>query len=154
MYNDLIKEKKLEETNKHVYLMRVRRSIHGTEGILFTEGFQCATMELPWYENIRTFSCIPAGNYICVKRFSPGRQKYTYWIKNVKGRSWILIHVGNWAGDIKKGLRTDVYGCILLGKKHVEWKNQRMVANSRITVNAFQDYMEWETFTLHIMEHF
>ena len=155
MFDDIIKkDEKLEETKKHVYLMRMRRSYHGTEGLLFTEGFNCATMELPWYDNIKTFSCIPPGDYICVKRFSPGRQYFTYWLKNVINRSWILCHSGNWAGDTRKGLKSDVWGCILLGKKHAIWKNQRMVINSRITVNAFQDFMEWEPFTLHIMETF
>lgn len=153
MFEDLIKKKELEKI-KQVYLMRTRRSIHGTEGQLFTKGFNCATMELPWNNNIRTYSCIPAGDYLCVKRFSPGRQKFTYWLKNVKGRSWILCHSGNWAGDTRKGLRSDVLGCILLGKKHAIWKNQRMIINSRITVNAFQDFLNWEPFILHIMEAF
>jgi hypothetical protein len=148
------KVSKEEEIKHNVYLWRIRRSDHGTEGILFTNGFSCATMELPWKNNKRTYSCIPAGEYICVKRFSPGFQKYTYWLKNVPDRSWILIHSGNWSGDIMKGLRSDVYGCILIGKKHAYLANQRAVINSRVTVMEFQMHMQWEPFKLIIKESF
>jgi len=144
----------LEKAENTVQLWRLRRSDHGTEGMLFTNGFSCMALELPWRENINRYSCIPAGTYNCVKRFSPSRQKNTYWLKNVPNRNWILIHSGNWAGDTKKGFRSDVYGCILLGKTHAIWKSQRLVTNSRITVREFENHMQWEPFTLTIKESF
>lgn len=142
------------EVERNVYLWRIRRSSHGTEGILFTSGFSCATIELPWNNNIPHYSCIPSGEYICMKRYSPSFRKYTYWLQDVPNRSWILIHSGNFAGDARKGLKTDVYGCILLGKKHAYLANQRAVVNSRIIVTEFQDHMKWKLFRLNIMEGF
>ena len=56
-----------------VNLVRLRMSDHGTEGILFFRHFSCFTMELPWRENQRNISCIPAGIY-SVQLRQAGRQ--------------------------------------------------------------------------------
>jgi hypothetical protein len=131
----------------------MKRSDHGTEGLLLTAGFNCCTLELPWRENQRSISCIPAGEYIVKIRQSP-RYGTIYHVKDVPNRSYILIHAGNWAGDTEKGLKTHVNGCILLGKKHGFLLEQRAVLNSRITVREFMNYMNLEDFKLRIMEAF
>lgn len=136
---------------KTVYLCRFSTSDQGTQGILASEdGFFCKTLELPWKDNKRNISCIPAGEYIVKIRKSP---KYgtIYWVTNVKERTWILIHSGNFAGDTSKGWKTHVNGCILLGKKHGFLGNQMAVLSSRVTVRRFMRHMQNETFKLKVI---
>lgn len=63
-------------------------------------------LELPWLDNEVRKSCIPPGTYKCVKRWS---KKYAqHWhVKDVQGRTLILIHAGNFY--------THTLGCILVG---------------------------------------
>lgn len=69
--------------------------------------YDCPTLELPWKENSQSISCIPEGEYDVVKRFSQ-RFKNHFHITNVPGRSYILIHAGNFY--------TDIRGCVLVGR--------------------------------------
>jgi len=136
-----------------VNLCRLRRSDQGTAGRIFYGDFQCETLELPWRENKRGISCIPAGDYHTEIRMSP---KYgpIYWLKDVPERTFILIHWGNWAGDKSKGYKSNVNGCILLGKQRGLLGNQIAVLNSRITVKRFMHEMNKAPFTLRILESF
>ena len=136
-----------------VYLFRLRRHDQGTEGRLVTDGFDCYTLELPWRENQRNISCVPAGDYDCIIRQSP-RFGLTYWVLKVPGRSYILIHSGNWAGDRALGFKTHVNGCILLGQKMGYLLEQRAVLNSRVTIRRFMNHMKNQQFKLHLMEAF
>ena len=69
--------------------------------------FEFKTMELPWKDNKRRVSCIPVGFYIVRKHTSP-KFGNTFHVLNVKGRSEILIHKGNYGarrklvGTVKK----------------------------------------------------
>ncbi len=134
-------------------LFRLKRSDQGTEGLLVTGDFSCRTLELPWRDNQKRISCIPHGEYNVEIRLS---NKYgrVYWVRNVLDRTYILIHVGNFAGDTSKGYKTHVQGCILLGKKGGYLGGQVAVLNSRITVRAFVEEMEYEPFKLRIQEAF
>jgi hypothetical protein len=77
----------------------------GTNGVLFYKGeFLGFIIELPWLENKRSISCIPEGVYELKPRFSK-KFKHHLILKNVEGRSLILIHPAN---DAKKELR----GCL------------------------------------------
>lgn len=67
------------------------------------------TLELPWKNNEREVSCIPAGEYNARVRTSPRYGKHLH-ITRVTGRSHILIHHGNF--------HTDILGCILIGDSH------------------------------------
>ena len=138
---------------ENVWLWRMRRHNQGTEGILFTGGFNCKVLELPWRDNQRNISCIPAGEYETIIRYS---QKFgtIYWVLKVEDRTYVYIHSGNWAGDINLGLKSHTYGCLLLGKKFGYLMGQRAVLNSRITVRQFMDHMNNKPFKLHIMEAF
>jgi len=137
----------------YVHLCRLRRSDQGTEGVLLFNQTHCYTLELPWRNNQRQISCIPPGNYDVEIRLS---NKYgrIYWVRHVPNRSYILIHSGNFAGDVKKGFKTHVMGCILLGKVMGYLGGQRAVLNSRITVRAFMESMDYEPFKLRIEEAF
>ncbi len=79
-------------------------------GLLYIDGhFKCYTLEPK--------NAIASGLYTLDFRLvSPMAQHYTTkygthgmpWIRNVPGRKWIYIHIGNTAKDTK--------GCILIGK--------------------------------------
>ena len=77
----------------------------GTQGVLEWNGtVVCHTIELPWLGNQKRISCIPEGEYILQKRFSPKFQWHLH-LKNVTGRDLILIHPANDA-------KTELLGCI------------------------------------------
>ena len=75
-----------------------------------TKLLEVVTIELPDLGNQQRVSCIPEGVYEVVKHVSPkfGR---AFWVKDVPGRSEILIHKGNFAS----GSKVDTAGCILPG---------------------------------------
>jgi len=77
----------------------------GTQGVLeWNSTIVCYTIELPWLGNQKRISCIPEGEYILRKRFSP-KFKWHLHLMNVPGRDLILIHPAN---DAKK----ELLGCI------------------------------------------
>ena len=83
----------------------------GTQGVLEWNGtIVCYTIELPWLGNQKRISCIPEGEYILQKRFSP-KFKWHLHLMNVPGRDLILIHPAN---DAKK----ELLGCIATVTKH------------------------------------
>jgi hypothetical protein len=83
----------------------------GTQGILEWNGnLVCHTIELPCLDNQRRISCIPEGEYILQKRFSPKFQWHLH-LQDVPGRDLILIHPAN---DAKK----ELLGCIAPVTQH------------------------------------
>lgn len=136
-----------------VNLFRLKRSDQGTEGMLVAGEFNCRTLELPWRENKKQISCIPAGEYDVEIRLS---NKYgrVYWVRHVPNRTYILIHSGNYAGDTTKGFKSHVMGCILLGKKSGYLGGQVAVLNSRVAVRQFVEELNYEPFKLSIQENF
>lgn len=134
-----------------VTLRREASTDQGTYGVLAVPGgLVLQTLELPWRDNRRQVSCIPAGRYACAITQSPkfGR---VYLLQGVPGRSEILIHAGNVAGDVSRGLRSDVQGCILLGRSRGELRGQRAVINSRVAVDEFMAELHGAPFTLEIL---
>lgn len=134
-----------------LHLQRQITSTHGTEGTLTIPHLDVDffTLELPWRDNTPTISCVPNGTYEVAIRQSP-RYGTIYHVKNVINRSWILIHWGNFAGDSTQGLKTNVEGCILLGKKRGILSNQKVVLSSRVAVREFMNLMQNKNFTLEI----
>lgn len=139
-----------------VRIVREHTGDDGTPGTLTVEGegFTCRTLELPWRGNRRGVSCIPAGTYPARLSWSPKRRRRLYELAQVPGRDDVQIHAGNYAGDTAQGYRSDVEGCILLGREWAVAKvgalEQVMVAQSRATVKAFEDLMAGRPFTLSI----
>jgi hypothetical protein len=129
------------------------RSDQGTRGILVSDNFLCHTLELPYRNNKPNISSIPSGEYNVKIRISPKYGK-VYHVKKVPNRSYILIHSGNLAGDVSKGYKSNVAGCILLGLKRGLLFNQWAVLNSRIAVKRFMNHLNMEPFTLKIIEFF
>ena len=70
----------------------------------------CDTLELPYKDNQRNISCIPAGKYkvrLRLARESATRDYLHLLVKDVPNRDYILFHIGNKNSDTK--------GCILVG---------------------------------------
>ena len=81
-------------------------------------------LELPDRNNQRSISRVPAGVYKCVLRWSR-KYKWHYHLKDVPGRTLILIHFGNYY--------TDTRGCILVGNpfKDINGDGYRDVTSSK-----------------------
>ncbi len=133
-----------------IYLIRFESTLHGTKGMLFLpNGWNCYTMEPPWLNNIRSRSCIPAGEYKVEIKES---DKYgsVYEVQNVPGRSDILIHSGNYAGDEESDFRSDTDGCILPGSRHGMLDGQEVVLGSRVTLNVLVSILKKDSFNLTV----
>ena len=132
-----LKSKQSETIKDFDMVLEIKRVLtddEGTLGIVYAEGFCCYSLELPWRDNIPYISCILPGMYVAkvddsvkVAGLSVIR------LDEVGGRSGILIHVGNWAGDEKFEYKSDVYGCIIpgYGFNYDDMVAQRMVTDSK-----------------------
>ena len=99
---------------KTLYLLRRKRLGDRTLGRLFVfDGCslqaQFATLEPPWAANLPNTSCIPAGLYVASPRSSQRFGDHLL-IEDVKDRSYILCHRGNYPRDTA--------GCVLIGMGH------------------------------------
>ena len=97
--------------------------------------FQCCTIERPWLDNTPHVSCIPEGMYEMALRQSPVVSKTSggdfeegWQVLDVPGRTWIMLHPGNWARNVE--------GCIAMGREF--HPAELMVTSSRET---FRDLM-------------
>ena len=90
------------------------------------------TLELPNLDNAKNVSCIPEGLYNVIKEWHEKRG-WIFRVLNVKNRTDILIHIGNYAA----GKKVDTEGCILPGMKFVDINNDGNldVANSSIAMS-------------------
>lgn len=116
-------------------LTRIDYGAKGTYGFLSIEGEppRFVTLELPWKDNQRQVSCIPKGTYQLKRKYSPRFQR-VWEVKDVPGRSDILIHRGNFIHEIQ--------GCILLGRGilPIDPKNDvRGISNSKLAIADFMD---------------
>lgn len=104
--------------------------------------FRCKTLELPWLDNQRQKSCIPAGAYKVVPRTSAKFARH-YHVLDVPNRTWILIHTGNY--------HTQILGCILVGASHADINGDGLpdVTFSRVTLNKILSIAP-KGFTLNI----
>ena len=134
---------------KTVVLQRLGETAAGTQGVLQAEGISCKTLELPWRDNLRQKSCVPPGSYRCHLTSSP-KFGQAYILTGTEPRSHVLIHSGNFAGDVDAGLKSHVQGCILLGKYFGSIEGQQAILLSRPTVRAFMAHMGGAPFTLLI----
>lgn len=130
-------------------LLRLRNLDTGSEGVLYFNGYQALTLELPWRNNKTGVSCIPPGIYL-VKWWKSPSKGWVYRLQDVQGRNYILIHSANFAGDITKGFRSELLGCIALGRKRASYQGQRGLFLSRPTVRQFNTVMGHKDFLLEI----
>jgi len=106
--------------------------------------FDCHTLELPWLNNALSISCIPEGKHKVVKRWSK-RFGWHFHITDVQGRTWILIHKGNYY--------TDIEGCILVGTDLTDINRDGLldVTDSVNTMQKLLDIMP-KAFDLNIIK--
>lgn len=131
-----------------VHLRRAKGDDEGTPGVLTAPGgFRCLTLELPWRDNRRGHSRIPPGVYGAELVRSP-RFGLVYRLYGTAPRDAVLIHSGNWAGDVEQGLRSHVQGCILLGRARGRLEGQKALLMSRPVVVEFMRHMGGLPFTL------
>lgn len=131
----------------------------GTTGILYHDGrLICRTIELPWNANERGESCIPPGVYRVdyMARSASGKYRDVYHVQDVPGRSAILIHPANFAGDVRKGWRSDLLGCIAPCERIGELKNHRGVMQlagigSRLALHKIHAVTGRQSFWLEIV---
>lgn len=99
--------------------------------------YRCVTLELPWKDNLKKVSCIPAESYKVIKHISPRFGK-CFWVKDVSGRSEILIHYG--------AFHKNTLGCILVGDdfKDVNKDWRLDVTNSKKTLEKLLKIMPSE----------
>lgn len=133
-----------------VTVTRESRSDEGTFGHLTTDVFTCHTGELPWRDNHSGKSCIPVGAYECRWAYSAHLGHDCYHVTNVPHREGILIHSANYMGDVDKGLRAQVSGCIALGNSIGILNTQRAILGSKKTIAAFEALLDKKPFTLVI----
>lgn len=96
---------------KKVSLVRLPSTDQGTFGTMQFGGFKVLCLELPWRNNRQQRSCVPTGTYECRLVRSP-RFGNVYKLLSVPGRSNVLIHPANLAGDVDLGWSTELQGCI------------------------------------------
>ena len=96
---------------KTVTINRGPSTPEGTFSTLHFGSRVIQAVELPWEGNTRGESCIPTGKYRCELTDSP-KFGEVYMVKDVPGRSHILIHSANFGGDEDSGFQTQLEGCI------------------------------------------
>ena len=140
----------------HIELKRLYRTpFYPTLGVLCLKGVPfAATLERPWRNNARRVSCIPDGDYKCLRcRVSPDYNgdspKFgnTFQVFDVEGRKKILFHKGN--------IEDDTHGCILVGEQFDYINGQQAVLASK---HGFKELLnilaDVDEFQLSITDHY
>lgn len=117
---------------------------HGTPGRLSFGASVVHTIELPWRNNRPQRSCIPAGRYLCAQVQSP-RFGLVYGVQAVPGRSHVLLHAANLAGDVDAGWTTQLHGCIApcMRQGRLRLPDGRWQAAGLVSQPALRALMEW-----------
>jgi hypothetical protein len=126
-----------------IKLLRDLRTKEGTFGTwLFPTGETFQSVELPDLNNTPRVSCIPDGRYSLGLRHSPvvsritrGKYKEGWEVQNVPGRTFIMIHPGNWPSNF--------LGCIGVGLKRVPLQTKTGEMKLGVTQSqlAFDQFM-------------
>ncbi|MCH8505060.1 MAG: DUF5675 family protein [Ectothiorhodospiraceae bacterium] len=96
-------------------------------------GWSCCVLENPWRNNERKLSCIPEGVYEMrmrrspvVERTSGGEFQKGWEVTNVRDRTFIMLHPGNYERNTE--------GCLLPGRDFA-WHEREgpMVTHSQVT---------------------
>ena len=116
-----------EVRDVNLLIIRDTFTDNSTLGKLYLNGESfCDTLELPYRDNQRSISCIPAGQYKVRLRYAEesASRKYTHLlVQDVPNRSYILFHRGNKPSHTR--------GCILVGQT----RQQDFVGNSTLAMD-------------------
>lgn len=156
-------------------LTRRRSGPQGTFGdILVIPAPLFHTVELPYYDldgngiSDQSISCVDLGRYLVKMEWSEKHQRNVYHLQNVKGRTSIEMHVGNYGGDKTKELmpgvplKADLLGCIGVGDGYFPGSAsaQAMITGSGPKspngggMARFEKLMDGKDFYLTIVEDF
>ena len=129
---------------KILSIIRKPSTDQGTPGYFSFGGTTMRCMELPWRDNRRGESCIPAGTYAAAIYNSP-KHGQVYMLQGVPGRSEIEIHAANFSGDKALGWACELLGCIApamsIGQlANASGQSQTAGISSRV---ALQVFMGW-----------
>jgi len=134
-------------------LTRLETTYAGTFGRLTCDGMvPLFTGELPWRDNAGGISCIPAGEYNVAWTYSPRFRRYMYLLLGTEPRLGIRIHPANWMGAADKGYRSQLNGCIALGRMMGWLSGQKAVLVSRPAVTQLEEHMDRKAFKLEIVD--
>lgn len=108
--------------------------------LLFNDEPLLVTLELPWNDNKNNVSCIPCGEYNCMRTAnrvtnSGMKLNVTYVVSDVVARSGILFHPGN---SIK-----DTSGCVLLAERYGD---DFQIKESTMGFQKFINYLQGADF--------
>ena len=127
---------------KRLRLQRVSQSIKCTMGVILNDhsGLPiCVCLESPDLYNQIGKSCIPKGVYAC-EPYSSEKYKDVYKVKDVPGRTYILIHTGNTGSHTK--------GCILPGKMFGDIDGEPAVLSSGDALKDIRRFIGNDQFEL------
>lgn len=129
---------------KKITLKRINSSSECVLGVLELDNKEiCKTLELPWRDNQKGISCIPAGEYK-LSPYPSSRFGEVYIVNDVPNRTGILIHTGNTADDIE--------GCILVGDSYGKLNGKKAVLNSRQAFNLLKETLGEEEYLLNVVD--
>jgi len=114
---------------KTIDLIRLE-GVNETRGVIRVDKqLVCWSLEPPWRMNQRDISCIPPGQYRCI-RHNSFKFGETFRLVDVPNRQSIIFHWGNQVRDTA--------GCILTGKSLGLFDGRDAVLDS---MGAFHDFM-------------
>lgn len=129
----------------NIDLIRVTQGVKGTFGVMLKDGLIiCTTCEDDWQDNKTNISCIPAGQYVCTP-YNSAKFPGCWILKDVPGRSLILIHQGNTIHD--------THGCILVGQGYGMAGALPSITNSKLALDVIRKCLP-DHFTITIKEIF
>lgn len=110
--------------------------------------FNCLTLELPWRNNQRNISCYPAGIYKVQKHKRPNG-RWSFWVKDVPGRTAILFHAGNYIAS----QTSHSAGCTLVGFRYDDIDKDGIIdiVDSNKALQMLLDLMPDTEFELHVI---
>jgi hypothetical protein len=124
-----------KDTSANLLIIRDTFTAKSIIGKLYCNGeFMAHTLELPWKNNQKSVSCIPEGRYKCrvrLARESATRDYVHLLVQDVKDRSYILFHYGNFPSDTR--------GCILTGTHRAQTPDK--ILESRIAHPYLMNYI-------------
>lgn len=131
------------------YLHRLQEDEKQTLGALVAycgtrQVFNCKTLEPPWVNNERFISRMPSGIYTVVKRYSE-TYGYHWHVKDVIGRSLILLHAGNF--------HYSTHGCVCVGDSYrdINADGYRDVTDSKATLRALNNAVPVNQFKIVVI---
>lgn len=142
-------------------LYREKSTDMGTKGDLYAgDKFICHTLEPPWRDNAKNVSCIPPGRYEVeyLRKSASGKYRDVYHIKDamahvsaIVSRDGVLVHMGNWAGDVSMGYKSDSEACVLpcMGFT-VDDTRQVMGYDSKTALQAIHEAVGRDSFILEV----